>query len=43
MEGKNREKILELLQRDAKLAAAEIAVLLGLAEEDVVSEIAKME
>ncbi len=43
MEAKNREKILELLQRDAKLAAAEIAVLLGLAEEDVVSEIAKME
>ncbi len=43
MESKNREKILELLEKDAKLSASEIAVLLGLAEEDVVNETAKME
>ena len=43
MESKNREKILELLEKDAKLTAAEIAVMLGLDEECVTEEIAKME
>lgn len=43
MEGKSREKILELLEKDARLTTAEIAVMLGLEEGHVTEEIAKME
>ena len=43
MDSKTREKILELLERDARLTTEEIAVMLGQETSDVADEIAKME
>lgn len=43
MEHKDREKILELLEKDARLATKDIAVMLALDENEVKSEIAEME
>jgi DNA-binding Lrp family transcriptional regulator len=43
MEQKDREKILAILERDAKLEVKDIAVMTGLKTEDVAEEIKKME
>lgn len=43
MDSNDSKKILKLLEQDAKLEAKEIAVMLGLEEEDVQREIEEME
>lgn len=43
LDQKNRERILALLEKDARAMPKEMAVLLGLKEKDVAAEIKKME
>ncbi|MDO5562773.1 MAG: Lrp/AsnC family transcriptional regulator [Synergistaceae bacterium] len=43
LDQKNRERILTLLEKDARLSAKDIAVLLDLKEKDITAEIKKME
>jgi len=43
LNNKDREKILELLEKNARYSAKDIAVMLGFAEDEVRSEIERME